>query len=65
MISKTVIVRAGDYKCRPVKMHLELRDQQLKTITYICRLLYLNLMVTTNQKFIIYTHRKKQKEIQK
>ena len=39
-----------------------LRDQQLKTITYICRLLYINLMVTTNQKRIIDTHTQKRME---
>ena len=36
-MSKTVIMRGGDYKCRAVKMCLKLRDQQLKTITQIDR----------------------------
>ena len=36
MISKPVIVRGGEYKCRIFEMHLKLRDQQLKTIMYVC-----------------------------
>ena len=43
-------------------MHLKLRDQQLKTIVYRYRLLYQNLMVTTNQKSTINTHAKKKKQ---
>ena len=43
-------------------MHLKLRDQQLKTILYIYRLLYQNLMVTTNQKSTIDIHKKNKKE---
>ena len=62
MISKPVIVRRGEYKCRLLEMHLKLRDQQLKTISYTDRLLCQNLMVTTNQKFIIDIHPKKRKE---
>ena len=31
---KTVIMRGGEYNCRAVKMHLKLRDQQFKIITY-------------------------------
>ena len=48
-------------------MHFQLRDQQLKTILYIYRLLYQNFMVTINQKSTtdIHTSKKKQfKEIQ-
>ena len=69
-MSKPVIVRGEENKCKVVKMHLKLRDQQLKTITYtyihmhthVHILLYRNLMVTTNQKSIIDTHTKKRKE---
>ena len=50
---KPEIVWGGEYKCRLFKMHLKLRDQQLKTMLYIYRLLHQNLMVTTNQKSII------------
>ena len=44
-------------------MHLNFRDQQLKITKYI-RLLYINLMVTTNQNSLINTHTKKEKGIQ-
>ena len=43
-------------------MHLKLKDQQLKIVLLIYRLLYQNLMITTNQKFVIDTHMKKKKE---
>ena len=43
-----------------VRMHLNLRDQQFKIITYTYRLVYANLMVTTNQKCIIDTHTQKE-----
>ena len=62
MILKMVIMRGGEYKCRVFKMHLKLRDWQLKTILYIYRLLYKNYMVTTNQKSSIDIHTKKKKE---
>ena len=61
MISKPAIVRRGEHKCRMLEMHLKLKDQQLKTILSIYRLLYQNLMVTTNQKSAIDTHTKKEK----
>ena len=57
IISKPVIMRR-DYKCRTFGMHLKLRDQQLKTIMYIYRLIYQNLMVTANKKSMRYTHEK-------
>ena len=44
------------------KMHLKVGDQKLKTIKYIYRLLYENLLVTTNQILIIDIHIKKKKE---
>ena len=62
MISTPAIVRRGEYKCRILEMCLKLRDQQFKTIIYLYRLLYQNLMVTTNQKSIIDIHTKKKKE---
>ena len=43
-------------------MHLQLRDQQPKTILQIYRLLYQNIMVTTNQKSTIDTHTNKKKQ---
>ena len=50
MISKPAIMRRGGYKCTMLEMHLQIRDQQLKTILYIYRILHQNLMVTTNPK---------------
>ena len=38
-------------------MHLQLRDQQLKTISYIHRLLYKNFRITAYQKSTIDTQR--------
>ena len=35
-----------------IEMHLELKDQQLKAILFIYRLLYKNLMITWNQKSV-------------
>lgn len=61
MTSETVIVKGGEYQGRVFKMHLKLRDQQLKTITRIHRLLYKTLMVTTNPKSITDTHTIKKK----
>ena len=63
MIPKPATVRRGGYKCRIPEMHLQLRDQQLKTIlcvyththTQTHRLLYQN-MTTSNQKSIIDIH---------
>ena len=52
-------MRRGEDKCRTFKMHLELRDQQLKIILYIYGWLYQNLMGTTNQKTMMDTHIKK------
>ena len=64
MIIKTEIVRRGEYKCKVFKMYWKLRDQQLKMITYIYRLLYKSLRVSANQKSIIDIHTKKEREIQ-
>ena len=35
MRPKPEIMRKGGYKCRTLGMHLHLRDQQLKTISYV------------------------------
>ena len=54
------ITRRGGYKCRrTLEMHLQLRDQQLKTISYIYRLLYQNFRETANQKSAIDTQIRK------
>ena len=62
MISKPAIVRRAEYKFRILEMHLKLKKTAFKTILYIYRLLYQNLMVTTNQKSTIDTHTQKKKE---
>ena len=49
MIPKPAVVRR-EYKYKIMGTHLKLRDQQLKTIMYIERVLYQNLMVTAKQK---------------
>ena len=35
MASKTVTKRGEEYKGRIIKVHLKVRDQQLKTIIYV------------------------------
>ena len=46
-----------------MEMHLQLRDQQLKTISYTYRLLYQIFRVTANQKSIIDTHTNKKNQL--
>ena len=58
MVSKPASMRRQEDKCRILEMHLKLRDQKLKTILFIYRLLHQNLTVTTNQKPTIDTHTK-------
>ena len=56
-------MRRGGHKCRTLEMHLELRDQQLKTISYTYRLLYQNLRVTAKQKSTIDTQTNKKNQL--
>ena len=63
MPPKSEIMRRGGYKCRTLEMHLQLRDQQLKTISYIHRLLYKNFRITANQKSTIDTQTKKENQL--
>ena len=58
----TKVVGTLKDKCGILEMHLKLRDQLLKTTLYIHRLLYQNLMVTTNQKSTIDTYTRKKKK---
>lgn len=44
--------RGGEHKCSVFRMHLKLRGQQLKTVTYVKILPYKNLKVTANQNSI-------------
>ena len=53
--SNSEIMRRGGYKGRTLEMHLQLREQQLKTILYIDRLLYQDIRITANQKSTIDT----------
>ena len=59
MPPKSATLRRGEYKCRTVEMHLLLSDQQLKTISYIYRLLYQNFRIMANQKSTTDTQTKK------
>ena len=63
MPPKREIVRRGGYKFGTQEMHLQLRDQQLKIISYIYRLLYQNLRVTANQTSTIDTHTNKKNQL--
>ena len=51
-------MRRGGYKCRTPEMNLQLREQQLKTISYTYRLLHQNFRITANQKSTIDTQTK-------
>ena len=62
MLPKSEIIRGG-YKCRTLEMHLQLRDQPLKTISYTYRLLYQNFRVTANQKSTTDTQTNKKKQL--
>ena len=52
---KSEIMRRGGHKCRTLEMNLQLREQQLKTISHTYRLLYQNFRITANQKSTIDT----------
>ena len=56
-------MRRGGYKCRTLEMNLQLREQQLKTISYIYRLLYQNFRITANQKSTIDTQTNKKNQL--
>ena len=62
MISKPVILRAGEYKCRIFEMHLKLRDQKPKNTMYIIQTAMLDVMVTTKQKPKMDMHTKKRND---
>ena len=62
MPPKTEIVRTGGYQCRRLEMHLQLRDQQLKTISHIYIDSYQNFRITANPKSTIDTHTNKKNQ---
>ena len=49
MISKLESMRRGEDKCRTLKTHLKLRDQQPETILHTYRWLYQNKMEPQNK----------------
>ena len=57
MISKILNTR-GVVNMQSCYNTFNLRDYQFKIITYLYRLLYINLMVATNQTSIIDTHKR-------
>ena len=56
-------MRRGGYKCRTLEMNLQLREQQLKTISYTYRLLYQNFRITANQNSAIDTQTNKKNQL--
>ena len=60
---KSEIMRRGGYKCRTMKMNLQLRKQQLNTISDIYRLLHQNFRITANQKSTIDTQTNKKNQL--
>lgn len=56
-------MRRGGYKCRTLEMNLQLREQQLKTISHTYRLLYQNFRITANQKSTIDTQTNKKNQL--
>uniref|UniRef100_A0A8D1HM73 exodeoxyribonuclease III n=1 Tax=Sus scrofa TaxID=9823 RepID=A0A8D1HM73_PIG len=63
MLPKSEIMRRGGYKCKTLEMHLQLRQQQVKTILYTYRLLYKNFRVTANQKSTTDTQTNKKNQL--
>uniref|UniRef100_A0A8D1VY65 L1 transposable element dsRBD-like domain-containing protein n=1 Tax=Sus scrofa TaxID=9823 RepID=A0A8D1VY65_PIG len=63
MLPKSEVLRRGGCKYRTLEMHLQLSDQQLKTISYIYRLLYQNFRTSANQKSTIYTQTNKKNQL--
>ena len=63
MLPKSEIMRRGGYKCGTLETHLQIRDQQLKIISYTYRLLYQNFRIPTNQKSTIDTQTNKKHQL--
>ena len=47
-----------------ISMHLNIKDHQLTIVIYKYKLLYMDLLITTNQNPIIDTHTQREKGIQ-
>ena len=61
MLQKLEVMRRGEYTCRTLKMHLELRDQQLKTVLYmyvcVCVCTYIYIYTRTHTLYkCAHTH---------
>lgn len=55
-------MRGGEYRCKILEIHCKLSNQQLKTVSYMYRQLYQNIMGAANQKPTIDKHTKKKKQ---
>ena len=60
---KSELMRRDGYKCRTLEMHLQLREQQIKTISYTYSLLHQNFRITANQKSTMDTHTNKKNQL--
>ena len=58
MISKLASMGREEGRCRILKIHLKIRDLQTEKILHT----HQNITGSTNQKTILYTHRKKKKQ---
>ena len=54
MISKTTIMRRGEYKCSILEMHLKLRDQYV--CMYVCVYIYIYIYIYIYTHTYIYTY---------
>ena len=55
--------KVRNHKKRTMEMHLQLRDQQLKTISYTYRLFYQKFKITSTQKSTIDTQTNKKNKL--
>lgn len=53
-----------ELKCTAFRKCSNLNDCQFKIVCYTYRLIYMKVMVTTNQKLTMNTHKHKEKRIQ-
>jgi len=58
--SKSEIMRRGGYKCGTLEMNLQLREQQLKTISYKYRLLKTSEYLQTKNLRLIHKEKSAQ-----
>ena len=58
MILALTIVRRGEHKCSIMEMYLKLKNQQIKIILFVYRLVYWNHMVILNWKSTVCANTK-------